>query len=323
VTTGTPSASSYRIGLQGINASGNPDGTWLTGGTAYVDFTPPAAASADDGKWLWKTLAASASVTVGDRIAVVLERTAATDASNKITAVSQFGNGAMRVAFPVSQTHNGTAWTKISSNGPLMGIASSTTCWGFPLEVTSTSNAFGNTAEVGMLFTIPTNFCSTFKLASVNAAIRTDPSGGARDIYATLYSTPTGTPTIVAQTAALDVDIESNAASDNRLFEFVFTTQPTLNAGTEYAIGISTTTATNSNIYTWATNAVGDWDAWSGGQQFSYATRTLTSFPPDTDTGSFTATTTKRPFIDLVFADLTAPTGGGGMRLAGHGGLAA
>ncbi len=314
VTTGTPAAGSYTAEVQTVGTTGNPSGSlaWV-GGTAT--FTP---AAANDGKWIWVTLGTSGSVTQGDQIALVVFRNAATDAANKITATYGWNDGgtAPRFGMPTPLSAAAGVWTKRATFIPVMGMKSGTTCYGYPINSLGsiTSNAFGSTTEAGMLFTVPSNFCSTYKVAGIRALILT-PSA-AKTFVASLYAingsrVPQSPPT--QATGSIDSDDFSAASSGVRLVELYFTALVSLTAGTQYAIGLATTTASDSSLYSSTVQTASDWDAWPGQQQTSYTSRTVAAYPPAADATAFAAgTTTQRPMIELILADLTAPTGGAG-----------
>lgn len=324
-TTGTPATDSYRIGLQGVSdTTGDPDGTWVNG-NAYVDFTP---SSADNGKFIWKTLANSASLTRGQKVALVLTRIAATDASNCINVGYQSARVAARSGFPTPLTHNGTSWTPSSTGYPTMAYASATNYYGFPASSIINVNAFGSTTEVGESFTVPTSRCSTCVLLGFRWWGKTGGTG-AKTIIGSLYSAPvSGSIAQIASTIQVDADLEAINGSSDRLHEFWFqdSTLPTLTAGTQYAVGIATTTASEMDLLALTVENAADLAAfYDNDMGIAFVTRTLTSYPPSgDDTNNFTETATKRPYIELVFGDLTPPAGGGGDGIAvlTRGGLA-
>lgn len=322
VTTGTPAGSSYKIGLQGVDSSGNPDGTYLGGGSpASATFTP---AGANDGTWVWVALANSVAVNRESSVALVLERVAATDAGNCISAASSHARLANRTGVPYALTHNATSWTKITGGDGAtahhcMGLKSASEVFGYPAKNLYVAESLGSTTEKGFAFTLPTDFCSTYKVKGVRLLAMSGSSGsGTR--YATLYSSPTSSPAILNQSNARDNDVHAIPGNSvDRPVEYAFSgTLATLTAGTEYGIGFATTSGSDMEISCMEVSSVGDFDAWPFGQQAAYMTRTLTDYPPSgNDSNNFTKTTTKRVIAELILDDLTPPAGGGSTTIRG------
>jgi hypothetical protein len=317
--TGTPGANSYRVGIQGVNSSGEPDGTFLGGGSpASATFTP---SSGNANTWQWVALTNSISINRGALTALVLERATATDAANCIAAAYGHTRAFARAGIPYGLTNNASAWAKQPGNGsnaePAMGCKSASAVYGKPAKNQFIySDTYGATVEAGMYFTIPTNFASTFKVKGVEFIGLTPPSGTGVH-YATLYENPvTGTIAIPTggQSNATDNDAVAQAESTDRFMKFLFTgTLPTLSAGTEYGIGLAVTGSAHMALACLELQSAADGDAWQWGQQTGFMTRTLnTDFPPSSnDTNNFTKTATKRPLMRLLLADVTAPSGGG------------
>jgi hypothetical protein len=310
-TMGAVSANGYKIGLQGINTAGNPDGTYLAGGNGFAQFQPGAG---DNGKAVAVSLGANTvALTAGDKVAIVITTGSGYTASDALTV----GTGptfAVRPGFGVSQTFNGS-WTKsLIIEGAALGMRSASTSYGWPISAVATANAFGSTTEVGMLFSLPTNVCATYKVLGARVIMQTPGASTSSYVIAKIYSGPTASSPTEIQTSANTINNYFNTTgSAQRACMFDFTALATLTAGTVYAIGISTTTASACNLYSMTQIAAGDFDAWPGQQLTSYTSRTLTSFPPSADTHAFAAgTTTQRPYIELILADLTAPAGGAG-----------
>jgi hypothetical protein len=321
--TGTPGANSYKIGIQGVDASGLPDGTYLGGGSpASLTFTP---SSANNNTWIWSALTNSISINRDTRVALVLERITATDAGNCIEAGYAHGRHILRVGIPYSLTHNGTSWTKRTGDGTAnthaMGFKSASAVYGYPAKNQYIhTDTYGSTVEVGMHFTLPTNLGATYKVKGVRFS-GLEPVSGTGVHYATLYSAPvTGTIAILNQSLASDNDSFSSNESADRVMEFYFSgALSTLDAGTEYGVGLAVTGSAHMALACLEAQAAADFDAWPGGQQFGFMSRTLnTDFPPSSnDTNNFTKTATKRPLMELILDDITAPSGGGTVYVGG------
>lgn len=309
--SGTPTASSYRIGLQSVGNDGLPSGTWLASGNGYVDITPSTTG------WQWFSLGANTvTLTRGDDYCVVCQMIAANDAVNNITvtyASAQFGQ--LRPGRPYSCTNNGSAWAKQTGTYPAMACKSGNGVYGTPTEGVYTNANAGTTTEIGSTFTIPTQFGATFKLKGMRWR-GTTPTTGTNTYTVTLYSNPTsGSIAIQQQTAQIDNDIASVSAQGDRLHSLFFpdATLATLSTGTEYAIGFSDAGANQIAIGYLLVAAAGDFDGYHCGQHLAYCSRTLTDYPPSgNDTNNFSTTTTRRLWMELILEDITAPAGGSG-----------
>lgn len=303
-TTGTPAAGSYTISLQTLNA-GNPSGTMI-GGVTPTTFTPLAA---NDNTWVWVSLGANTyTLTQGQECAIVLQRTAATDAANKITANYTI---LARSQGPMVSSAAAGVWTKARGFGLLAMKGAGV--YGNPFTGTSlfNTNNIGSTTESGMTFNIPANFCSTYKLKGFRLFLFT-PTNNTNTFVATTYSGITS-PTAIDQLQVVNNRFVSGAATG--FFEGYFTTSSVYNAGTTYVLAFGTTTATDARVQSLNVVAAGDFDGWQFQQQTAFTTRTASSFAAilsKTATGNFTTTATKRIYCDLIFEDFTAPAGGSG-----------
>lgn len=309
--TGTPAANSYEVMLCGVNSTGLPDLVDLGGGSpTLTTFTPTTTPNI----WQWVTLTNPYVMNRDDSFFAIVRANASITAGNNMNIVSAINSGNIRAGAPYAVT-NTASWAKQATNlGPAIAVRSSGAVYGFPI-LSLGSDTYGSTTEVGMWFNIPTHFCSTFQVVGVEVDM-TGPATGANTHVCTLYSTPFGTPTLLAQSNITDVDHIANA-STRRFMRYSFDNAyslPTLSAGTDYVVGLATTGAAAGALNSLVVDASTDFRAYAGDRQFAYTSRTLASYPPDTDTGSFAAVTaTKRPFMQLIITDLTAPVGGGGL----------
>ena len=92
-------------------------------------------------------------------------------------------------------------------------------------------------------------------------------------------------------------------------------------ANTSYRVTIEPDGSNAINYYYWTAESNGDLDLASGGKEFYFTTATVAS---PTGSGSWTDTTTRRPMFSLIANafDDGVGGGGGGIKLAGRGGLA-
>lgn len=309
--TGTPT-NDYRISLQTVSTTtGQPTGTVVGGASpASHTFTPAGTAVFD-----WQTLDNCYTATRGDLLAIVVERTAVADATS--ITIGRSLSGGQITTLPYGIIFDGTStWTKQSTEAAPFAWANtgSTDVGGYPVKSLVAQVTIAGTTEGAMTFTLPTNWCSTFKVKGVRVYIK-NPSAS-MNYEARLYSNPvSGSITALQTSAQYDSDVLSQNGSNTGYTEIYFNdaTLSTLSCGTKYAVGISSTASSGLAVLTQTVSTASDWLAWSGQQQFTWATRSIAAFPPGVgDTGNFTETATTRPFIGLILQDITAPAAGGG-----------
>lgn len=312
-TTGTPSAGSYTASIMGMTNAGIVDGTDAGGGSpTAATFTP---AAANDNTWQWIALTNALTVAADQTIALVIQRTAATDAANFMQIAHAEVWTQSRPGIPYLNTKAGAgAWTKSGSLNPVFGYKSSSKSYLRPQKTIYLAETLGATTEKGMYFTIPSGWCSTMTIAGIRVFGMIGPATSGAGTYSiNLYTGITGSnPTIAASANVVDVD-ETVAVSAQRTREFYFTTPYVANAGTLYGIGISTTTAGDITLPVLELQTNTDRTAWQFAEQAGMISRTLASaYPPDASDGAFTQVDTKRPWMEIIISDITAPAGGGG-----------
>lgn len=287
----------WRISLQGVDASGNEDGTVLGGGSPASATFEPSGLGWASGDWRWVTLSNSINVTRGTSYAFVVEYSSGTLGSLVVTTNAGLAAGGFPYAI---QNDNGSR--SRPSGLPVFGYGSSTKAYGFPMEtLTELSYAAASSPdEWAMKFTVPTNFCSTYKVKGVRII-------GARPVAAgssvvTLYDTD---GTTVLQNETYDHDqFQDNTANRNAAIIFDETTLSTLTAGNTYRVSVVPSSTQSWRVWAIDVDAVADWDAWPGGQQIAASSRA--------DAGAWTDLTTRRLNMELILDDITAPSGGGG-----------
>jgi len=294
--SGTPPT--YRVSLQGVNASGDNDGT-VKGATnnCLATFTPPADTSIN-GLWQWNTTSESYTTARGEWLAIVIEYSSGTiNAGNSSTFTSHHSMTAVQGVPYAIQNVAGTLTRQAGL--PLFGYKSSTKTYGFVLQsrpfvgFTSTSTP----DEKALKFTLPATWGATFQVVGLRwKGANPDLAG---TILVTLY---TGTTPL--QTFTWDSDYASGGASAQRSCEIMFdeATLETLNYGDPYYIGIAPQEAATGIAPTIGANATAtDWQGWAGGESFMLATRT--------DGGAWTDDPLSRPWINLIIKDITEPLG--------------
>lgn len=302
--TGTPPT--YRISIQALDASGNPDGTILGGGSpASATFTPPADATWN-GTGRWIALSNSIALNGGTLYSVVIDYSSGTiDASNN-SSFGQYHDGVSpRKGVPYDTFHNGTSWSKQA--GSVVALKSATAVYGWPMLINSSDSASANGHRAAAKLTVPTAWCSTYKVAG----LRFKGAGPASADWKIGVWDTAGT---MIQDATYDADAQASPGNTQREHEMYFdeVSLTALSAGTAYYFGVERTTQTVALDH-WTLEEANDRTA------FAFGTGVETS----TWNGSaWSDSTTKLPIIELILADVTAPAGGsGGGLLIGPGRL--
>lgn len=284
----TGTAPVFRISLQGVNSSGNPDGTIKGSGACYVDYTP---ASGNNNTIREVTLGTSYTCAAGELLAVCIAHQSGTiDGSNNC----RFG------------TNHGCDWVPgapyviVNSNGsrsrvgaaPNFAVGSASKIYGRPVKSINASSWTG-TNERAFVFTLPSTMGSTYTLRGFDAACNISTG---QTVTINLYQ---GTTSLASAT----VDSDHYVSLSDRLGRFFFTSQPTLSFGTEYRIGI--VFSGSSTIYDVSMQNASDFGGWPLGTAAYFASRSSGGGTAWTDD------TARRMVVTaLHLGDITVPTGG-------------
>lgn len=288
-----------KIGLQGRDSSGNPDGTFLGGGSpASKAFDPVALGhAAGTGYWIdldntytgpnggmraaWVVEYESGTVGVGDSIAVTIS--AATGETRR---------------FPFAISNASGVRTR-QAGRPIYGYGSPSVAYGSPLKgVTSqTFNLNSTPDEYALAFQVPASYGDTFKVGSF-AFEGIFVTGHTMQVQ--LYN---GTTPLI--TRDLDTD-DAGSASLGLFIQRFFGTLPTLSCGSIYRLGFAPQDTTNQTLRIINQDAAADWVPYQGGANCWLSTRS--------DSGAWTDDLTKRPVVEAIITDLTKPTGAGGRK---------
>lgn len=294
----TGSAPVFKISLQGVDGSGNPDGTILGGGSpASKTFTPT---SGNNNTWTWQTLDNSIAVTRGQLLSIVIARDSGTiDGSNNCSFASTAALG-VTVGMPYNiQNDNGVRTRQVTS--PIFGYKSSTRVYGQPCQTAQAVgyNSGSTPDERANLLNIPTTWWSTYKIIGVAWY---GVLAAATTVDIVLYDSDGST---VLQSITLDSDYTQSVS--NRRFEMLFdeSTLSTLNAGTNYYLAVKPA-ATSHTLAGVTVSATADLDAYVAGASVCQAASR-------TDAGAWTTDNTTRWAINPIVADITAPSGGSGV----------
>jgi hypothetical protein len=289
--TGTPPT--YRVSLQGVDASGLPDAGILASQT----FTPPA-----DATWnttiQWIQFAASYNAARGQVLALVVDYSSGTiDASNFSTFASHdSGWTPGRPNLPYAVTDTTGTWAKSLTGYPIFGVKSSTTVYGFPLLAVTSATVSVSGSRAAKKFTLPSGGGGTFKLAGARLSCQN--AAAAQSWIVGLWDAAGA----VIQAVTLDADIAATPANASRIFEVYFDDTPAvLDFGTAYYLGIERA-ASNVILYSVGLSDANDASAFPLG-----AASCLSTW----NGSAWSDTTTSLPIVELIFEDLTASAGGG------------
>lgn len=309
ITGTTPT---YRISLQGVDATGIPDGT-IKGATnnALATFSPSGLGwAAGSGNWL--TLGESYTSVRGEMLAIVIDYSSGSvDASNFASFTQAFTGGGASRQLPYSISNNAGSRTRMINNNPLYGYGTAGGKYGWPLKTTSTvtlSNS-SNPREAGFVFTIPASWPSC-QLLGVEIPISNFTGGNTFTVR--LYNGGGASDTTVLQDITMDTDHQGVATGGGILrVYFNETTLATLTAGSSYRVAMESLSTPTFRIQLWDQESGDDWDAWPFGSAMQYTTRPSAGSWTDVDTTRFMVS-------DLILADVTAGSAGG---MLVHGGM--
>lgn len=295
VRTGTPPT--YKISLQGVDGSGNPDGVDKTG--ASTTFTPPADATID-GLWQWKTIGTPYACTRGEYLAIVIAYSSGTvDGSNNSSFTRSDNNRitATQVGLPyVIQNDNGVR-TRPAGN-PCFGYSSSSLIYGRPEQSFTTYTLTTGTTpdEVAVNFTIPASWVGSYQ---VEGAIVGCNLTAAKSVKMFLY-----TGTTVLQTGTHDTDATAVAGSiQHATFRFQDSALTTLAPGAVYRLAFQPQDAAGNEVFYGITQASSsEWQAYPVGTNVFVSTRT--------DAGAWSDDTATRLQCAIILKDITKPSPG-------------
>ena len=298
--------SDLTIGLQDVSlTTGDPDGTFdqsatIATGSIVANTTVKA------------TLGADRAVTRGELLAVVVQfGTFASGDSLNINWMQQGASGGPYYFSYVVVNSTG-AYAKFNSAQACFSIEYDDGSYAFSPSllpvIVGSADAFNNTStpdEIGLRFQVP----MPCRIGGCHVNIDAD-----GDFNIVLY-------TAAGRTVLASVDKDTRNVTGQAASPIWFTDEVTLAANTTYVLAVEPSSATSVILAFYDVSSAAVLDQLSGGQAFHYAT----AKNPST-TADFTMTTTRRPVMGLILTavdDGTGSGGGGGIRLAGHGGLAA
>lgn len=293
--TGTPPT--YIISIQGVDGSGNPDGTVKGGGSAVSKtFTPPA-----DTTWnslvKWQTFDNAYTTTRGEWLAMVIAYSSGSvDASNLSTFTVDTSNLGGLSASPYVISNNAGSRSRNNNGQPIFGYGTSGAAYGWPIQAEVAQN-FTSTSEYGNVFTFPAGWGTSFKIVGVRI-LGSPPTASSYTLN--LYDGGAAGNTTVLQNVTVDGDY---TASGNRpqIIYFDESTLSTLLFGNAYRLSLVGTGAVSSTIRGMDVAANGDLNAFGVGG--------INNYSSTRSGGNWTDTNTRRFHIEPIVADIT---GGGG-----------
>lgn len=317
-------ATTLDIGIQDVaTAAGpiaQPDGTFdvkttLTGG-AGITTTAWNTATMNSG---------SKSMTHGDMIAVVWDMTARGGADSVIvnTASHYIGSAMGTAGIPTTNSYLAGAWqttlTAGASKYPNVIIVFDDGTLGWIDDAVAVSVATiesyqdsTNPDEHGLIFQVPWD-CSIDQLWA-----HAYPTNASSDFTLKLYSSPTSTPSLLASVTVL---VENTGAANVNAVDVagLLTSEIALSKNTDYMVSVLATGTSNMSLRILTLGASAHRAQFPNGLTYKKATR-------NNSTGDFTAEAAlvTIPVVGVRISSFDDGTGsgGGGIKLAGRGGLA-
>lgn len=302
----------YRLSVQGVDASGNPDGTIKGSGTAKVDFVPSATG------FQWFALDSSYASSRGEMLAIVMAYQSGTIAMvTNFSSVTTGQTNSISSGMPYV-IHNVSGSRTRQTVYPIVGWKGSSLVCGNPLT-NWTTNAFnsGSTSpEQGMRFDTNASWGDTFKVVGVRM-IMVPAAGGTFTMR--LYTGGSSTTYDAAtekQAVQFDQDaFQNNSAQRLNTLYFDESTLQALTFGESFRITFRAETTNNITIPRYDVASAADFGGLQGGADWQLTARSSGNWT-DTATQNFTF----YPIID----DWTEPAGGSdGLASCSHPYLAA
>lgn len=285
-------ATTYRLSLQTVDASGLPTGTILESGAAYVDFTPTG--TGNDNKMVWYDLDTPHTTTANELLALVVAYQSGTiDGTHGSQIFRTLLCAANACTFPYSASYS-ASWTKNVYGPPIFAYGSPTTAFFSPYSAVANTaySSDSNPDEYAARFIVPTDLCATYHLLGIRIT-GTTPAAG-KTVTLKLYDTDGST--VLAETT-FDSDVSLSPATHSHMV-FLFTDDPLplLTAGNAYRVAL-VPNETSTNL-SWISLTLPDENA-------------LTAFPLGSDLfrstrvdgGVWTDDTLNRPLISLILTD--------------------
>lgn len=312
--TVTTAGADFDLGLYTVDASGlNTTTPYATNSNGTVTV-----ATSDDNVWKAVAINSGTGVTVtkGDLVAVVLSVSSGTPNVVNISSGNTWFMSLSNFPYRVENTTGSLAKVTNNQAPPFMWNYGGTFvyCEGCSSPQAGNFQTPGNGAERGLRFSLPV----PVRLGGCAIALANMAAGADYAVYLLGGSAPY---TTLASVTGIDGDVVQAATGDSML-RYYFPTSVQLSANTEYFLVVRQTTANVVQTFEWTANSQAAMGAMPGGVEMYLANRDATAVTNNT---AFTETDTIWPMFFLLPDGLDDGAGasGGGLRLAGHGGLAA
>lgn len=284
--TGTPGT--LRVGIEGVTSTRQPDGTYKSGGNAFVDFAGTTANGAQT-----VTLGSSWSATAGDIFAVTIREQSGTfDASNFGDVLMNIGNpGNFVTHSPFATGLSGGSWANSNLNSGNVGAPGVCPLYsddapvrGFHGGLSSSDTTWNSSTTSALYRGIKIIPAITLRLRGVWAWYR--PVSGAPATIHELHVFDGSNGELLSVSPTLDGNL--NSGTNNNGLIYLPCSPLTLTSGSTYRIALKPTTATNPTQMqklTFATSAirqaaVGDVSSTVGSSTFTWTDSTTDNFWP-------------------------------------------
>jgi hypothetical protein len=296
----------FDVRLETVAADGTPSGT-LKDTNANAS---QAILNADDDTWFETTLTASATVTRGVSVAIVLNMTVDSGTTTKFKRFND--ERELHAAYVLLDTGGG--WVKQANtvrgavavkydDGSYEYVPG---LWPITTVGTDTFNNTDTPDHIGIRFQLP------FPARVSGCWVWVDPDGD----FDVILVDSDGDATSPLATATLDKDHVISAGTVS-IAKLLFDATPTLSKDTNYWLAVRPSSATDLSIYNWTVNSAGIMDCFEGGQNWQYSTG-----KDPAGTGDWTTVATKRMWMGLILDQFDDGAGGGGASILGGGNLA-
>ena len=225
-TVGT--SPTYKIGIQGVGTTGNPDGTYLGGGSPASATVNPTSLGYAASTGYWVALTNSISLTRGQFYSFVIEYDSGTINGSNFSRVGVQQNENSYI--PYWLAFNGTSWGKQTAWAPVYGLRSATNVYGRPFSNSTANQISTNGHRSAAKFSLDAGWLSSYKLSGFALIVSDFSATG--NITVGLWSASSS-----IQTFSFDTDYIAGTGTGGYR-EFYFTGDPVvLDAGTAYYVG--------------------------------------------------------------------------------------
>jgi hypothetical protein len=299
ITGTTPT---YRLSLQGVDGSGNPDGTIKGGGSPVSKTFSPSSLgwAASSGHWVQFDNSYTPA-NRGEMLALVMDYSSGTvDASNFASMTNGFS--VVLSGLPYAINNDAGSRTKAAAN-PIFGYRTASGRFGVPIKNVTTIGNFNSgsgTNEYGMLFSMPSGWSDTFTVKGLQF-MPTLTAAGISTLR--LYNGGAAGDTTVLQNVTMDSDHSQGTGAHNQTVIFDEASLSSLTFGNSYRLAVAPD-ATNINMTYVEVEEAADFLAFQAEQNVSLTQR---------GGGNWTDTATRRLVnFGAILGDITEAAGGGG-----------